>query len=59
MGKLELQSGVYTSTVRSVTFDGKLLKRGVYSAENCPFITGEGALRAVSGRPDGVTIVVR
>ena len=58
-GRLELQSGAYTSTVRTVTFDGKLLKRGVYSAENCQFITGEGALRAVSGRPDGVTIVVR
>ena len=58
-GRLELQSAAYTSTVNSITFDGVLLRRGVYTAENCPFITGEGALHAVRGRPTGVIIIVR
>lgn len=58
-GRLELQSAAYTSTVNSITFDGVLLRRGVYTAENCPFITGEGALHAVHGHPTGVIIIVR
>ena len=58
-GRLELQSGAYTSTVHSITLDGVLLRRGIYTAENCRFITGEGALRAVRGQPTSVMIVVR
>jgi hypothetical protein len=58
-GRLELQSGAYTSTVHSITLDGVLLRRGIYTADNCRFITGEGALCAVRGQPTSVMIVVR
>lgn len=58
-GKIELQSPAYTSSVHSITVDGRLLERGVYSAANSTFIVGEGALRAVRGNPTGVMILVR
>ena len=57
--KLELQSNSYTSTVNSIIYNGELLTRGVYTAENCGFITGLGAIRAVRGKPTSVIIVVK
>ena len=58
-GKIELQSDSYISTVRSITLDGKLLESGIYNAANCSFITGEGALRAVTGQAKSVMLIVR
>ena len=58
-GKLHLDSDAYVTAVRSVTRDGKLLVRGIYSAENCDWITGPGAVRAVKGWPTGLMMIVR
>lgn len=58
-GKLHLDSDAYVTAVRSVTRDGKLLVRGIYSAENCDWIIGPGAVRAVKGWPTGLMMIVR
>ena len=58
-GKLRLESSEYVTAVRSVTRDGRLLVRGLYSAENCDWIAGPGAIRAVKGWPTGLMMIVR
>ena len=58
-GRLELQSSAFTSTVRTVSLGGSLLRRGVYSAGNASWISGPGAIRAVKGLPEGLCIILK
>ena len=58
-GKLNLISDEYVSTVRTLTVDGELKDRGIYSAANCGFIKGPGSIRVMKDRPQGVLLLVR
>ena len=58
-GKLNLLSDEYVSTVRTLTVDGELKDRGIYSAANCGFIKGPGSIRVMKDRPQGVLLLVR
>ena len=57
-GALELDFNG-TLTVRTLAFGGKGRKAGVYSGENCPFITGGGTLTVTESSAPGVLILVR
>ena len=57
-GKLNLISDEYVSTVRTLTVDGELKDRGIYSAANCGFIKGPGSIRVMRDRPQGVLLLV-
>ena len=56
---LHLESGAYTSTVRRISYDGQGLDRGVYSAANTAWISGDGAIRATRGAPGGFMTILR
>jgi hypothetical protein len=56
---LHLESGAYTSTVRRISYDGQGLDRGVYSAANTTWISGDGAIRATRGAPGGFMTILR
>ena len=56
---LHLESDSYTSTVRRISYDGQGLDRGVYSAANAPWISGDGAIRSTRGAPGGFLTILR
>ena len=56
---LHLESGAYTSTVRRISYDGQGLDRGVYSAANTTWISGDGAIRSMRGARGGLLMILR
>lgn len=56
-GKIRLLSDAVETKVKTITLNGKVLERGVYTKDNCDFVVGPGRLRAM--QPSGLLLLVR